>query len=91
MQSFTFNIDQKITMWTRSTKHIEAETYQEAEQILKSQYNAGEMFESLDEYEYLYDTVEDMDVVEVLDTNGNQINFGQDNTEDGIEFLIGLS
>ena len=91
MQTFTFNIDQKITMWTRSTKHIEAETYQEAEQILKSQYNAGEMFESLDEYEYLYDTVEDMDVVEVLDTNGNQINFGQDNTEDGIEFLIGLS
>jgi hypothetical protein len=91
MQTFTFNIDQKVSMWTRSTKHIEAETYQEAEQILKSQYHAGEMFESLDEYEYLYDTVEDMDVVEVLDTNGNQINFGKDNTEVGIEFLIGLS
>jgi hypothetical protein len=91
MQTFTFNIDQKVSMWTRSTKHIEAETYQEAEQILKSQYNDGEMFESLDEYEYLYDTVEDMDVVEVLDTNGNQINFGKDNTEDEIEFLIGLS
>jgi hypothetical protein len=91
MQTFTFNIDQKVSMWTRSTKHIEAETYQEAEQILKSQYNDGEMFESLDEYEYLYDTVEDMDVVEVLDTNGNQINFGKDNTGDEIEFLIGLS
>ena len=91
MQTFTFNIDQKVSMWTRSTKHIEAETYQEAEQILKSQYQAGEMFESLDEYEYLYDTVEDMDVVEVLDTNGNQINFGQVNTQDEFEFLIGLS
>jgi hypothetical protein len=91
MQTFTFNIDQKVSMWTRSTKHIEAETYQAAEQILKSQYQNGEMFESLDEYEYLFDTVEDMDVVEVLDTNGNQINFGQDNNEYEIEFLIGLS
>jgi hypothetical protein len=89
MQSYTFNIDQKITMWTRSTKHIEAETYQEAIQILKNQYQAGEMFESLDEYEYLHDTQQDMDVVEVLDTDGNQINFGQvDTTKNENDFYI---
>jgi hypothetical protein len=38
MKEFTFKIDQKITMWTRSTKHIEAETYEEAEKIFKEQY-----------------------------------------------------
>jgi uncharacterized membrane protein len=75
MQEFTFNIDQKISMWTRSTKHIEAETYEEAENILKEQYFKGEIFESLDEYEYLHDTQEDMDIVEVLDQYGNLINF----------------
>jgi uncharacterized membrane protein len=75
MQQFTFNIDQKITMWTRSTKHIEAETYEEAENILKTQYQAGEIFEDLDEYEYLHDTLEDMDVVEVLNQDGNSIDF----------------
>jgi hypothetical protein len=75
MQQFTFNIDQKISMWTRSTKHIEAETYEEAENILKTQYQAGEIFEDLDEYEYLHDTQEDLDVVEVLDQDGNLINF----------------
>jgi hypothetical protein len=75
MQQFTFNIDQKISMWTRSTKHIEAETYEEAENILKTQYQAGEIFENLDEYEYLHDTQEDLDVVEVLDQDGNLINF----------------
>ena len=90
MQTFTFNIDQKITMWTRSTKHIEAENYQEAVQILKNQYQAGEMFESLDEYQFLYDTQQDMDVVEVLDINGNQINFSKPNIEEEL-VLLGLS
>jgi len=75
MQQFTFNIDQKVTMWTRSTKHIDAETYEEAEKILKEQYFKGEIFEDLDEYEYLHDTQEDMDIVEVLDKDGNLINF----------------
>lgn len=75
MKEFTFNIDQKITMWTRSTKHIEAKTYEEAENILKTQYQAGEIFEDLDEYEYLHDTLEDMDVVEVLNQDGNSIDF----------------
>lgn len=75
MKEFTFNIDQKITMWTRSTKNIEAETYEEAEKVLKEQYFKGEIFEDLDEYEYLHDTQEDMDVVEVLDQDGNLIDF----------------
>jgi uncharacterized membrane protein len=75
MQQFTFNIDQKITMWTRSTKHIEAETYEEAEKILKKQYFEGEIFEDLDEYEYLHDTHQDMDIVEILNQDGNLIDF----------------
>jgi hypothetical protein len=35
MQQFTFNIDQKTTMWTRSTKHIEAGTQEEADLAFK--------------------------------------------------------
>ena len=62
-------------MWTRSTKHIEAETYEEAQQILKKQYLEGEIFEDLDEYEYLHDTQQDLDIVEILDNDGNLINF----------------
>jgi len=90
MQSFTFNIDQKISMWTRSTKHIEAETYQEAEKILKSQHKNGEIFESLDEYEFLYDTQKEMDIIEISNHEGNLINFSDTSNEQEI-FLLGLS
>jgi len=75
MQEFTFNIDQKISMWTRSTKHIKAETQEEAEKLLKIQYYEGRLFENLDEYEFLYETQEDTEVVEVLNQDGNLINF----------------
>lgn len=74
MQNFTFNIDQKITMWTRSTKNIEAESYEQAEMILKNQSKNGEIFEDLDEYEFLYDTQRDLDIIEVLNEKGDNIN-----------------
>ena len=74
MENFTFNIDQKITMWTRSTKHIEAESYEQAEMILKNQSKNGEIFEDLDEYEFLYDTQRDLDIIEVLNEKGDNIN-----------------
>ena len=44
-QEFTFFIDQKISMWTRSTKHIQAQNIDEAETIIKAQYQNGELFE----------------------------------------------
>lgn len=74
-QEFTFHIDQKISMWTRSTKHIKANTLEEAEEIIKAQYQKGEIFENLDEYEFLYDTQEDTEVVEVLNQEGKNIDF----------------
>jgi hypothetical protein len=74
MQEFTFNIDQKISMWTRSTKHIQAETQEEAEKLLKIQYYEGRLFENLDKYEFLYETQEDTEMVEVLNQDGNLIN-----------------
>lgn len=73
-KEFTFYIDQKITMWTRSTKHIEAKTYEEAESIMKKQIEDGEIYEDLDEYDYLYETQQDSDVIEILNQDGNQIN-----------------
>jgi hypothetical protein len=74
LKEFTFNIDQKIEMWTRSTKHITAETYEQAEQIIKDQMNEGSIYEDLDEYEFLYDTQRDLDIIEVLNQDGNIIN-----------------
>lgn len=89
MKSFTFYIDQKITMWTRSTKHIEAETYDQAVQILKKQNQAWEMFEDLDEYDYLHDTLEDLNIFEVYDSDDNIIDFDEIEPEE--ETVIGLS
>lgn len=73
-QDFTFFIDQKIEMWTRSTKHIQAQSLQEAEQIVREQMDKGELYENVDEYEFLYDTHKDLDIIEVLNPNGDIIN-----------------
>jgi hypothetical protein len=73
-KEFTFNIDQKIEMWTRSTKYIKAETLEQAEQIIRDQMNEGTIYEDLDEYEFLFDTQKDLDIIEVLNEDGNIIN-----------------
>lgn len=73
-KEFTFNIDQKVEMWTRSTKHIMAETREQAEQIIRDQMNEGTIYEDLDQYEFLYDTQTDLDIIEVLNQDGNIIN-----------------
>lgn len=73
-QEFTFFIDQKIEMWTRSTKHIQAQSLEEAEQIVREQMDKGELYEDLDEYEFLYDTHKDLDIIEVLNQDGNILN-----------------
>lgn len=73
-QEFTFFIDQKVEMWTRSTKHIQAQSLQEAEEIVREQMNKGELYENVDEYEFLYDTHKDLDIIEVISPNGDIIN-----------------
>lgn len=73
-QEFTFFIDQKIEMWTRSTKHIQAQSLQEAEQIVREQMDKGELYENVDDYEFLYDTHKDLDIIEVISPNGDIIN-----------------
>jgi hypothetical protein len=74
LKEFTFNIDQKVEMWTRSTKHIKAETLEQAEQIIRDQMNEGSIYEDLDEYQFLYDTHKDLDIIEVFNQDGNIIN-----------------
>ena len=73
MKDFTFTLDQKISMWTRSTKRIKAETHEDAVSILKNQYYSGYIFDNLDNREYIYETQEDIEVIEVLDSDGNTI------------------
>jgi hypothetical protein len=36
--------------------------------------NEGSIYEDLDEYEFLYDTHKDLDIIEVLNQDGNIIN-----------------
>jgi hypothetical protein len=72
-KEFTYFIDQKIELWTRSTKHIQAETQEQADQIIKDQIKECIIYEDLNEYEYLYDTHRDLDIIEILNEQGNVI------------------
>lgn len=72
-KEFTYFIDQKIELWTRSTKHIKADTLEQADQIIQDQIKDGIIYEDLDEYEYLYDTHKDLDIIEILNEQGNLI------------------
>ena len=72
-KEFTYFIDQKIELWTRSTKHIQADTQEQADQIVQDQIKEGVIYEDLDEYEYLYDTHKDLDIIEILNEQGNLI------------------
>ena len=74
LKEFTYHIDQKIEMWTRSTKHIQAESQEQADKIIQDQIQLGEIYEDLDEYDFLYDTQKDLDIVEIFNQDGNQIN-----------------
>ena len=64
----------KFCLWDNYVYYVIG-SEKEAEKILKEQYFKGEIFENLDEYEYLHDTQEDMDILEVLDQNDNLIKF----------------
>lgn len=72
-QEFKVQIDQLCTIWTSSTKYIEAYSQQEADEIALNMYNNGEIFENIEEFQYVYDSVKETETIDILNGEGNTI------------------
>ena len=72
-QEFRVQVDQLCTIWTSSIKRVEATTQEEADQIAIEMYNNGELFEKLDEFVYVYDSLKETETLEIINGTGNVI------------------
>jgi archaellum component FlaF (FlaF/FlaG flagellin family) len=72
-KQFKVQIDQLCTIWTSSIKYIEANSQQEADEIALNIYNNGEIFENIDQFEYVYDSLKETETMEILNGDGNRI------------------
>ena len=70
---FKVQVDQLCTIWTTSTKTIEAISQQEADQYAIDMYNNGQLFDELDNFEYVYDSLKDTETIEIINGEGNTI------------------
>ena len=70
-QEFRVQVDQLCTIWTSSIKRVEATTQEEADQIAIEMYQNGELFENLDEFEYVYDSLKETETMEIINGTGN--------------------
>jgi hypothetical protein len=70
---FKVQVDQLCTIWTTSTKTIEATTQQEADQYAIDMYNNGQLFDELDDFEYVYDSLKETETMEIINGDGNTI------------------
>ena len=92
MAQFNFSIDQKCTIWHRTSFNIEASTKEEAIEFLKQAMQEISSTDELDTIEtisdintvYLYDTVEEMTseennghVMELFDEETNESLFNE--------------
>ena len=69
MERFTFDEDIKCTIWTRSKYVVEAENMEEAKRLFIERYKANDLCS--DEYELLYETIEETDEQEFIDEQGD--------------------
>lgn len=70
---FKVQVDQLCTIWTTSTKTIEATSQEEADKIAIEMYNNGQLFDELDNFEYVYDSVKDTETMEIINEQGESI------------------
>jgi hypothetical protein len=62
MKTFDFYKDEKKTIWLRLKFSIEAESYEQAlEKINQIEGDPRQSYDDDDDWEYLYETLEDMD------------------------------
>ena len=70
---FKVQVDQLCTIWTTSTKTIEATTQEEADQLAINMYHNGQLFDELDNFEYVFDSVKETETMEIINGDGNTI------------------
>jgi hypothetical protein len=70
---FKVQVDQLCTIWTTSTKTIEATNQEEADKIAIEMYHNGQLFDELDDFEYVYDSLKETETMEILNGDGNRI------------------
>lgn len=70
---FKVQVDQLCTIWTTSTKTIEATNQEEADKIAIEMYHNGQLFDELDNFEYVYDSIKETETMEILNGDGNII------------------
>jgi hypothetical protein len=72
-QEFRVQVDQLCTIWTSSIKFVEATTQEEADKLAIELYNSGELFESLEDFVYNYDTVKETETMDIINGEGNTL------------------
>jgi hypothetical protein len=70
---FKVQVDQLCTIWTTSTKTIEATTQEEADQLAINMYHNGQLFDELDNFEYVFDSLREMEEIDIINEQGNTI------------------
>jgi len=74
-----YMLDEKQTIWFRSHHKIEAETEEECDRLMIEMVEKGNVDYNNSETEYLYDTVEDMSV---MDNDGQATKELRDDTSE---------
>jgi hypothetical protein len=72
-QEFRVQVDQLCTIWTSSIKFIEATSQEEADKIAIDLYNNGELFEDLEDFEYNYDTLRELETMDIINGEGTTL------------------
>lgn len=72
-EQFKVQVDQLCTIWTSSIKLIEATSQEEADKLAIELYNNGELFDNLEDFVYVYDSVKETDTMEILNERGNTL------------------
>ena len=72
-KEFKVQVDQLCTIWTSSIKFIEATTQEEADKIAIEMYESGELFEDLEQFEYVYDSLKETETMEIINGTGIRI------------------
>ena len=81
METYTFNIDRKCTIWYREYHEVQASSQEEAEKIMIQNFKDGTTDETFSYQEAQYYTLEDMfpnennghSTFEIVDDYGNAI------------------
>jgi len=72
-KEFRVQVDKLCTIWTSSIKTVDATTQEEADKIAFEMYESGELFDDLDQFEYVYDSLKETQTMEIINGTGNSI------------------